>query len=64
MTVPKVRYIAVTEVTPAKPRVDLKATKRCMHCDQPYSVVATRVNGGRKLNVRFCATHAAVIIGR
>ena len=56
MTLP-VTYIAVK-----RPKRNIG--KRCMHCGKPAKVLAIRKLYGNKLTVRYCETHAAVIIGR
>jgi hypothetical protein len=41
--------------------------RRCMHCGRPATVTATRRaagRGGLRLDVRYCAEHAALIIER
>ena len=35
--------------------------RACMHCGRPATVTATR-KGRHRLNVRYCAEHAAMIV--
>lgn len=37
--------------------------KRCMHCTLPATTVAIRVANGHRMDVRYCDTHAELIIG-